>query len=220
MSESAINSLYLYQAGEAPAGDRVTAPLSVDVAIVGGGFTGLSTALHLAEKGGDVAVFEAECPGWGASGRNGGHMNPGLKFDPSWFTKHFGADRGRRMIDFGWSTTDRTAALIERLGIDCEMRRNGTLRAAATAAEVAALRRSYEDMRAHDMPVDWIEGDALAAMTGHAHYPAALLDRRGGDLQPLRYARGLAAAAVEAGARVFGNARVAQRLQVAAPPVQ
>ena len=61
-----------------------------DVVVVGGGFTGLSTALHLAEKGASVVVLEAEEPGWGASGRNGGQVNPGLKHDPDAVERDFG----------------------------------------------------------------------------------------------------------------------------------
>lgn len=212
MDETAHTALYLREAGPGPDWPAIGAPRHVGVAIVGGGLTGLSAALYLAEAGVDVAVFEAHVPGWGASGRNGGQLNPGLKFDPSWFTGRFGEARGGEIVGFGWSTVDETAALIARLGIDCGLRRNGTLRAAASGRDVAAVRRSFEDMRAHGMPVDWIEGEALSALTGHDRYPAALLDRRGGDLNPLRYTRGLAQAASAAGAALFGGSR-AERIE-------
>lgn len=208
MAETAENSLYLNEAGPAPAWSRLDAPCHVSVAIVGGGLTGLSSALHLAEAGVDVAVFEAESPGYGASGRNGGQLNPGLKFDPSWFIDRFGEGRGREMIGFGWSTVDETVALIDRLGIDCDLRRNGTLRAAASKHDVAGVRRSHDDMAAQDMDVAWLEQAEVAELTGHNRYPAALLDRRGGDVNPLRFSRGLAQAAQAAGAKVFGNSRV------------
>lgn len=208
MAETAENSLYLNEAGPAPVWSRLDAPCDVPVAIVGGGLTGLSTALHLAEAGVDVAVFEAESPGYGASGRNGGQLNPGLKFDPSWFIDRFGERRGREMIGFGWSTVDETVALIDRLGIDCDLRRNGTLRAAASARDEAGVRRSHDDMAAHDMDVAWMEQAEVAELTGHNRYPAALLDRRGGDVNPLRFSWGLAQAAQAAGAKVFGNSRV------------
>ncbi|QEW17931.1 Gamma-glutamylputrescine oxidoreductase [Marinibacterium anthonyi] len=208
MAETAENSLYLNKAGPAPAWSRLEDALHVPVAIVGGGLTGLSTALHLAESGVQAAVFEAESPGWGASGRNGGQLNPGLKFDPSWFISRFGEARGREMIGFGWSTVDETVALINRLGIDCDLRRNGTLRAAASARDVASVRRSFDDMTAHAMDVAWLDQADVAALTGHERYPAAFLDRRGGDLNPLLFSRGLAVAAQAAGAKVFGDSRV------------
>src|SRR5271169_2354996 len=103
---------------------------SVTVAIVGGGFTGLSTALHLAEQGVDAIVLEAQEPGWGASGNNGGQLNPGLKLDPDSIEATFGADLGRRMIAFSYNTPVFTLDLIRRLAVACEARQNGTLRAA------------------------------------------------------------------------------------------
>ncbi|WP_102224766.1 NAD(P)/FAD-dependent oxidoreductase [Acidimangrovimonas sediminis] len=208
MDESARTSLYVRETGTPPVWPTLAEPLRTDVAVIGGGFTGLSTALHLAEGGTDVALLEAETPGWGASGRNGGQLNPGLKYDPAWFLKTFGPTKGREIVDFGWSTVDTAAALIDRLGIDCDLRRGGTIRAAATGAEVATIRQSFDDMAALGMPVDWVEGAELAAMTGHDHYPAAFVDRRGGDVNPLALARGLARAAADAGAQVFGQSRV------------
>jgi glycine/D-amino acid oxidase-like deaminating enzyme len=118
-----------------------TPPLAADkkvaVAIVGGGFTGLSTALHLAERGIDVTVLEAREPGWGASGNNGGQVNPGLKHDPDRIEADFGADLGGRMIDFAYGTTNYTFDLIRRYQIPCEARQNGTLRAAYNEASAA-----------------------------------------------------------------------------------
>src|SRR5438445_4459061 len=79
---------------------------TVSVAIVGGGYTGLSTALHLAEQGVEALVLEPLEPGWGASGNNGGHTNPGLKHVPDQIEAAFGAELGRRMIDFSYGTTN------------------------------------------------------------------------------------------------------------------
>lgn len=210
MSETADNSLYVKDSGPAPEWPVVSRPQTVEVAVVGGGITGLSAALALAESGVSVAVLEAETPGWGASGRNGGQLNPGFKYDPSWFLSRFGAERGQSLVDFGWSTVDEVADLVQRLGLDCDLRLNGTLRAAAKHADVPAVRRSFEDMAAQGMPVDWLEGGALARLTGHSRYPAALLDRRGGDLNPLKYTCGLGRAAAQAGAQVFAHARVSR----------
>ena len=96
-------SLYADTARPAIATPPLDGDRRVSVAIVGGGFTGLSTALHLAEKGVDVVVLEAREPGWGASGRNGGQVNPGLKHDPDDIETHFGPDLGRRMVELSWN---------------------------------------------------------------------------------------------------------------------
>jgi glycine/D-amino acid oxidase-like deaminating enzyme len=112
---------------------------TVSVAIIGGGFAGLSTALHLAEQGIDAIVLETKEPGWGASGNNGGQLNPGLKLDPDTIEATFGADLGRRMIAFAYDTPTFTLDLIRRYRIACEARQNGTLRAAYHETNAAAV---------------------------------------------------------------------------------
>jgi glycine/D-amino acid oxidase-like deaminating enzyme len=178
-----------------------------DVVIVGGGFTGLSTALHLAEHGVRAVVLEAEEPGFGASGRNGGQVNPGLKFDPDTVERDFGADLGGRMNALAGAAPAFVFDLIQRHGIACAARRNGTLRAAVRARHAAAVRTTAEQWQRRGAPVELLTGGALEYATGTNHYLAAMLDRRGGDLHPLSYARGLARAAADAGAAVHGGTR-------------
>jgi len=178
---------------------------TVSVAIIGGGFAGLSTALHLAEQGTDVIVLEAREPGWGASGNNGGQLNAGLKLDPDTIEATFGADLGRRMIAFAYNTPTFALDLIRRHHIACEARQNGTLRAAYHEANAAAVEKTAEQCIRRGMPVTVLDRDALREATGTDRYVRAMLDRRGGDLQPLSYARGLARAAMAAGAAVHGQ---------------
>jgi glycine/D-amino acid oxidase-like deaminating enzyme len=178
-----------------------------DVVVVGGGFTGLSTALHLAEQGAKVVVLEAEEPGWGASGRNGGQVNAGLKHDPDHVERDFGADLGRRMNALAGSAPAFVFDLIKRHEISCEARQNGTFRAAIQASHVASIRSSAEQLSRRGAPVELVEGEALARATGTERYVAAMWDRRGGDLNPLSFARGLARAAIRAGAVVHGGSR-------------
>ena len=189
------------------AGDR-----RADVVVVGGGFTGLSAALHLAERGASVALLEAEEPGWGASGRNGGQVNPGLKHDPDVVERDFGTDLGRRMNAFAGAAPGFVFDLIDRLRIRCEARRHGTLRAAVRPRHAALVRATAEQWRQRDAPVEVLNGAALVQATGTERYLAAMFDRRGGDLNPLSYARGLARAALQAGAAVHGRTR-ATRLE-------
>ena len=103
-----------------------------DVAIVGGGFTGLSAALHLALGGADVAVLEAGEPGWGASGRNGGQVIPGLKEDPREILKRFGPEQGEAMIKAGGDAADLVFDLIRQHDIDCDSQQTGWIQAAHT----------------------------------------------------------------------------------------
>jgi glycine/D-amino acid oxidase-like deaminating enzyme len=175
---------------------------------VGAGITGLSTALHAAETGARTIVLEAEDVGYGASGRNGGQVNPGLKHDPDVVEREFGAELGQRMNELAGGAPDLVFELIARHGIDCEARRNGTLRAAVGARHALGVRASAEQLIRRGAPVELLEGSALEQATGTGRYGIALLDRRGGDLNPLSYARGLARAAIRAGARVHAGTPV------------
>jgi glycine/D-amino acid oxidase-like deaminating enzyme len=178
---------------------------TVSVAIIGGGLAGLSTALHLAEQGTDAIVLEAQQPGWGASGNNGGQLNPGLKLDPDTIEARFGADLGRRMIAFAYDTPVFTLDLIRRLGIACEARQNGTLRAAYHETNAAAVETTAEQCIRRGMPVSVLDRNAVREATGTDRYVCAMLDRRGADVQPLSYARGLARAVLAAGVAIHGQ---------------
>ncbi|HVY14472.1 MAG TPA: FAD-binding oxidoreductase [Rhodopila sp.] len=184
-------------------GDRHTS-----VVIIGAGFTGLSTALHLAEKRVDTVVLEANQPGWGASGRNGGQVNPGLKHDPDTVLKDFGTDLGGRMVTLSSEAPNLVFRLVERHQIACDALQSGTLRSAITARgaqEVAAL---AEQWIRRDAPVSVLDQTAISAATGTRRYHAAMLDKRGGQVNPLGYARGLAQAAAQAGAVIHGDTKV------------
>ncbi len=178
---------------------------SVAVAVIGGGLTGLSAALHLAQAGIDVAVLEANEPGWGASGRNGGQVNPGLKYEPEEIERRFGAALGRRMVALSGNAPDRVFQIIREHQIRCEANQGGTIRAAFTAQSADYLRRATQGWQSRAAPVDLLEGDALVRATGTERYVCAALDRRGGSLNPLGYTRGLAEAAVRVGASVYSS---------------
>ena len=188
-------SLYTDTAHPAPLTPSLDTDRTVSVAIIGAGFAGLSAALHLAEMGVDVCALEANEPGWGASGRNGGQVNPGLKFNPDELLVRFGGDLGQRMIDMAWSAPAFTFDLISRLSIDCDARQNGTLRAATNTRTAKIVETTAVQCAAHGMPTRLLDARETTLATGTDRYPAALFDPRGGDLHPLNYTRGLAAAA-------------------------
>ena len=131
--------------------------------MIGGGFTGLSAALHLAEQGVDVAVLEAHEPGWGASGRNGGQVNPGLKHDPDQVEKDFGADLGGRMVGLSGDAPNVVFDLIERHQIECDALQSGTLRAAIGGARWRRSAAHGGAVAARGMPVELLERDASRA---------------------------------------------------------
>src|ERR1700741_1420560 len=162
-------SLYADTAVETTPTPPLTTDKSVPVAIIGGGFIGLSTALHLAEQGVLATVLEAQEPGWGASGNNGGPTNPGLKHDPDQIEQDFGADLGRRMIEFAYGTTNFTHDLIRRYQIPCEARQNGTLRAAYNEAAAAGIGATAEQCIRRGMPVKLLGREEMRAMTGSDH---------------------------------------------------
>jgi glycine/D-amino acid oxidase-like deaminating enzyme len=168
----------------------------------------LSAALHLAERGVDVVVLEANEPGWGASGRNGGQVNPGLKHDPDQIERDFGADLGGRMVALSGNAPKIVFDLIQRHQISCSALQSGTLRSAITAKGAQAVRASAEQWIRRGGPVSTLERDAVRTVTGTERYQAAMLDRRGGQVQPLSYVRGLAQAALRQGATVHGGTRV------------
>ncbi|MSP01211.1 MAG: FAD-binding oxidoreductase [Acetobacteraceae bacterium] len=199
-------TLYAETARPAPRTDPLDGDRSVSVAVVGGGFTGLSAALHLAELGVSVAVLEAHEPGWGASGRNGGQVNPGLKHDPDQVEADFGA----RMVAFSGNAPNVVFDLIQRHQIACEALQSGTLRTAFHRRNLAGLHRTAEQWARRCTDVSMVDRETIGGLTGTDRYSGALLDRRGGQLNPLGFARGLAHAAMQAGAVVHGGTPVSR----------
>jgi glycine/D-amino acid oxidase-like deaminating enzyme len=203
-------SLYADTAAPAPDTPKLDGDRRASVAIVGGGFTGLSAALHLAEKGANVVVLEANEPGWGASGRNGGQVNPGLKRDPDTVQTDFGPDLGTRMVALSGNAPNLVFDLIQRHQISCSALQSGTLRSAITACGQREVAASADQWIRRGAPVSVLERGEIAAVTSTQRYHGAMLDRRGGQVNPLGYARGLARAAMQQGAAVHGGTRVRQ----------
>jgi glycine/D-amino acid oxidase-like deaminating enzyme len=207
LAEPMVPSLYVHTAPPAIATGPMDGDLSVSVCIVGAGYTGLSAALHLAELKIDAVAVDGHEPGWGASGRNGGQVNPGLKREPEDIERDFGPELGGRMVALAGGAPAYVFQLIKRLAINCEASSKGTIRAAVTAARFACVRAAAEQWARRGAPVEVLGRDGMKEMIGTDYYVGGLFDRRGGSLNPLGYARGLAAAAIASGARIFSATR-------------
>jgi glycine/D-amino acid oxidase-like deaminating enzyme len=124
----------------------------VEVAIVGAGYTGLSTALHLSELGIDVCVIDANEPGWGASGRNGGQVIPGLKYDPDELVRRFGPRDGETIVSMAGGAADTVFDLIRRHRIACDATRAGWIQPTHSTSLIGTLHaraRQWEARGAH-----------------------------------------------------------------------
>jgi len=200
----------LWAATAAPA--TPTPPLqegiTTDVAIVGGGFTGLSTALHLAEAGVDCCVLEANEPGWGASGRNGGQVNPALKHDPDEIVRRLGSERGERLNQFVHGSADLVFDLIQRHRIECDARRSGWLQLAHGERALPALASRAAQWQRRGVDSVMLDRGEVARRVGSDAFAGGWFDPRAGSVHPLAYTRGLVRAAMSLGARVHGRTRV------------
>ncbi|WAJ26351.1 NAD(P)/FAD-dependent oxidoreductase [Antarcticirhabdus aurantiaca] len=189
-----------------------TPPLSgerrVDVAVVGAGYTGLSAALHLAEAGARVAVLEAAEIGHGGSGRNVGLVNAGLWVMPDALPEILGPVHGERILSLLGAAPALVFELVERHAIACEAVRAGTLHCGVGHKGAAELAERARQWQARGADVALLGGAEAERLIGSPCYRAALLDRRAGTIQPLAYARGLARAAIAAGAAVHARSPV------------
>src|SRR5712692_6636485 len=135
-----------------------------DVVVVGAGYTGLSAALHLAERGAEVVVLDAAEPGWGASGRNGGQIIPGLKDDPDELERKFGPETGQRMWRISGGAADFVFELIARHKISCQAQQAGWISAAPNASAVGVLRARVDQWRRRGAPVELLDRQRVAEL--------------------------------------------------------
>lgn len=188
-----------------------------DVAVIGGGFTGLSAALACAEKGLKVALFEAKTIGFGASGRNGGQLIPGLRWSMREIDTEFGRERAQAIFDLAYSAVDRVKSRIAKHNIACDLK-TGHLEAAYKPAHFDSMQRDA-DYLAKEFGWD-AEVVQPAAMLRHINgggYHGGIYDQSGGHFHPLNYAYGLAKAAKLAGVDIVENAPVNWLSELADP---
>jgi len=181
--------------------------LTTDVVIVGAGFTGLSAAIHLAEAGISCVVIDAAQPGWGASGRNNGQVIAGLKQDPDVVERLWPGETGEKLVRFGSEAPANVFDLIRRHVIDCAAVNKGWVQPAYTRKGEASVLRRSAAWRDRGVDSRIIEGEQLHELLGTRKYHIGWLDPRGGSIQPLSYARGLAQVALKLGVRIYDRTR-------------
>jgi gamma-glutamylputrescine oxidase len=208
-SDTQLNQRSYYEASvqRGPARAALQEHVQADVVVVGAGFSGLSAALEMAQRGLSVVVLEAERIGSGASGRNGGQAIVGYASGQGPFEEQLGVDEANR----AWAMSLEAIELIDRRiaehGIDCD-RVFGYVYVADSARKAAALRAEMDGLAQRGVAVDWAEGEGVQRLIGTRRYVAAARETRSGHLHPLKYALGLARAAEAAGVRIFERSAV------------
>lgn len=179
-----------------------------DVAIVGGGFTGVSAMLHLAERGYDVALIEANRIGWGASGRNGGQLIDGF-VESHRIEKRLGADAAKITYQMGLDCRDIVLQRIEKYSIDCDLKL-GYIELALTNSHVGDLKSwlAAKQQAGYPHAMKFLGRDELHTAVGSDRYLAGLVNMGNGHLHPLNLCTGEAAAAVAIGATIFEQSPV------------
>jgi len=216
MPDPLANSYYAATANPWTPQPALSGDRTCDVVVVGGGFTGLSAALACAEKGLSVVLLEAEAIGFGASGRNGGQLIPGLRWSMREIDAEFGRERARAIFDVVWEARDRVWDRVARHAIACDLK-PGHLEAAYKPADFTDMQREAEFLDARfGYSTEVVARADLGRHIAGGNYHGGVYDPRGGHFHPLNYALGLARAALDAGVLIHERSQVV-RLDAAGP---
>lgn len=202
---------------EARVAEAIHPPLNgdhrADVTVIGAGFTGLRTAIELAEAGTSVVVLDAGDVGWGASGRNGGQVNPMLPFNsPKQLRELVGPVYFERLTAASLSSADDLFAFIARHGIACQARQRGWLRVLHSPAARRKAEADLSEWNEHGAGMSLIDGEDVTRLSGTRAYSSGVVAPRGGAVHPLMLAQGMATVARNLGVMIHGSSR-AERLE-------
>lgn len=206
------DSLWAATANAAPSSSQLSGDTTVDVAIIGAGFNGLRAGICLAEAGKNVAVVDAGDIGWGASGRNGGQVNPIGHEPPATVANRWKGQYddvyAQRFPKFIYQSADELFDVVRRYSIDCDAEQNGWIRAVHGNSALAEFEAMFDGWSAAGAEIKMVDRAELESISGSSRYQKGWVAARGGTVQPLSYARGLATAAISAGAQVFTHTKV------------
>ena len=206
------DSLWAATGVAAPDTIPLNTDIDCDVAIIGAGFTGLRAGLVLAEAGVSVVLLDAGDIGWGASGRNGGQVNPIGHETPDTIARqwqaHGGPDMAKRFTAMTIGSADELFSLVSTHGIDCDAEQNGWIRGLHGPAAGKTFDAMFDGWNRAGAALQMLDGEELAQMSGSRLYERAWFAPSGGSVQPLSYARGLARAALDAGAIIHTHTEV------------
>jgi gamma-glutamylputrescine oxidase len=182
--------------------------IDCDVCVVGGGFMGLHTALNLQEQGLKVVLLEAQRIGYGASGRNGGHVIPEFGGSQRNFETHLDMESAQRVWHLTHASADHLRARIQQYHIDCDYQ-SGHIEAAITPKHAVALADWQAHLAKHyHYKNQWIKKNELSQFVGSRRYIAGVIDKNGGHLHPLKLALGMALALQQGGGEIYENSPV------------
>ncbi len=184
------------------------ADVRADVAVVGGGYTGLSTALALKRAGTDVVIVEREFAGFGASGRNAGHLTPTIGKDLPTLLMVFGKQRAAQLVRFADAAVAHTEGLISDCGVACDYRPAGNIMAAVHPKQEGRLRKAAAVAAEVGAKVRFLGGDEMRARGIPSAFLSGALEEAGGTLDPGQYVSGLRRAALDAGVPLYEQTAV------------
>lgn len=205
------DSWYAATANTLPRFPKLKGTLKADVCVVGAGFTGLSTALHLAEKGYDVVLVEAQRVGWGASGRNGGQVSGGWNKDQADLKKMQGAEDAHHLFNIARDSVNCLRSLVKKHKINCDLR-DGVAHVEWQAKHVPAAHATVQHLQneyGYDQ-LERLDRAAICDLMGTEVYHGGTLDWGAAHIHPLNFALGLAKAAQAAGVRIFEQSEVSK----------
>ncbi len=194
--------------------------VQADICIIGGGFTGVASALSLAERGYKVVLLEANRIGWGASGRNGGQMIRGISGE-SKILKKFGSEYADLLWQMRWRGHEIIHERVEKYGIHCDLK-SGYMDVASKKRQMAELEEEVALMEKHRFPWEYrlLDAKETAEVSGSKAYVGSLLNFRDGHLHPLNLCIGEAQAAAKLGVRIFEQSPVSRIVHGAKPRVE
>ena len=199
------NSLWAAVTPDGPELPELTGPQSADVVVIGGGFTGLSTALNLREAGVDVAVIEAMEPGWGASGRNNGQVIPTLsRPDPEDIVARHGA-AGERFVALLRDSASTLFDMARRYGIEAEHEQTGWVQPVHSPGRIKIAERRVRQWSKYGAPVELLSREQARDMLGSDAWFGGFWNRSGGHINPLALSRGLARVVLQKGGRIYAR---------------